>query len=147
MTGYRIAAIPGDGIGYALGLAAARRRHLTSATKSNGIIHTLVFWDEVVAERAAAYPDITVKSELIDALCAKLVLEPHTFDVIVGSNLFGDILGDIAAAVAGEVRRRAVIVRRPAGTSARPGNTRSRSPVEVPGRCSGPRGPHRPPHG
>jgi tartrate dehydrogenase/decarboxylase / D-malate dehydrogenase len=61
------------------------------------------FWDEVVAERAAAHPDITVKSELIDALCAKLVLAPHTFDVIVGSNLFGDILGDVAAAVAGSI--------------------------------------------
>ena len=90
-------------VDYALELAAARRRLLTSATKSNGIIHTLVFWDEIVAERAAAHPDITVKSELIDALCAKLVLEPHTFDVIVGSNLFGDILGDVAAAVAGSI--------------------------------------------
>ncbi len=90
-------------VDYALELAAARRGQLTSATKSNGIVHTLVFWDEVVAERAAAHPGVTVKSELIDALCAKLVLAPQTFDVIVGSNLFGDILGDVAAAVAGSI--------------------------------------------
>jgi tartrate dehydrogenase/decarboxylase/D-malate dehydrogenase len=90
-------------VDYALELAAARRGQLTSATKSNGIVHTLVFWDEVVAERAAAHPRVTVKSELIDALCAKLVLAPQTFDVIVGSNLFGDILGDVAAAVAGSI--------------------------------------------
>ena len=88
---------------YALELAATRRCHLTSATKSNGIVHTLPFWDEVVAERAAAHPEVTVKSELIDALCAKLVLQPQAFDVIVGSNLFGDILGDVAAAVAGSI--------------------------------------------
>jgi tartrate dehydrogenase/decarboxylase / D-malate dehydrogenase len=90
-------------VDYALELAATRRGHLTSATKSNGIVHTLVFWDEIVAERAAAHPGVTVKSELIDALCAKLVLQPQAFDVIVGSNLFGDILGDVAAAVAGSI--------------------------------------------
>ncbi len=90
-------------VDYALELAATRRCHLTSATKSNGIVHTLPFWDEVVAERAAAHPEVTVKSELIDALCAKLVLQPQAFDVIVGSNLFGDILGDVAAAVAGSI--------------------------------------------
>lgn len=90
-------------VDYALELAATRRCHLTSATKSNGIVHTLPFWDEVVAERAAAHPEVTMKSELIDALCAKLVLQPQAFDVIVGSNLFGDILGDVAAAVAGSI--------------------------------------------
>jgi tartrate dehydrogenase/decarboxylase / D-malate dehydrogenase len=90
-------------VDYALELAATRRSHLTSATKSNGIVHTLPFWDEIVAERAAAHPEVTVKSELIDALCAKVVLQPQAFDVIVGSNLFGDILGDVAAAVAGSI--------------------------------------------
>ena len=90
-------------VDYALELAATRRCHLTSATKSNGIVHTLPFWDEVVAERAAAHPEVTMKSELIDALCAKLILQPQAFDVIVGSNLFGDILGDVAAAVAGSI--------------------------------------------
>jgi tartrate dehydrogenase/decarboxylase/D-malate dehydrogenase len=88
---------------YALELARTRRRYLTSATKSNGIVHTLPFWDEVVAERAARYPDVRVDSEHIDALAAKFVLQPERFDVVVGSNLFGDILSDLAAAVAGSI--------------------------------------------
>ncbi|WP_395307552.1 tartrate dehydrogenase [Mycobacterium sp. AMU20-3851] len=88
---------------YALELARTRRGYVTSATKSNGIVHTLPFWDEVVAERAAAYPDVKVDSEHIDALAAKFVLQPQRFDVVVGSNLFGDILSDLAAAVAGSI--------------------------------------------
>ncbi|RZQ63901.1 tartrate dehydrogenase [Amycolatopsis suaedae] len=88
---------------YAFELAARRRGRLTSATKSNGIVHTLPFWDELVTEWAARYPDVGWDSEHIDALCAKMVLEPGRFDVIVGSNLFGDILSDLAAAVAGGI--------------------------------------------
>jgi tartrate dehydrogenase/decarboxylase/D-malate dehydrogenase len=88
---------------YAFTLAQTRRRHVTSATKSNGIVHTLPFWDELVNERAPAYPDVRWDQEHIDALCAKLVLDPGRFDVIVGSNLFGDILSDLAAAVAGSI--------------------------------------------
>jgi tartrate dehydrogenase/decarboxylase/D-malate dehydrogenase len=88
---------------FALELAESRDRKLTSATKSNGIVHTLPFWDEVVAERAAQHPLVALKSEHIDALCAKLVLEPQSFDVIVASNLFGDILSDLAAAIAGSI--------------------------------------------
>ena len=88
---------------YAFSLAATRRGHVTSATKSNGIIHTMPFWDEVVAERAAEHPDVQWHSEHIDALAAKIVLAPDTFDVIVASNLFGDILSDLAAAVAGSI--------------------------------------------
>jgi tartrate dehydrogenase/decarboxylase / D-malate dehydrogenase len=88
---------------FALELAGTRRGNLTSATKSNGIVHTLPFWDEVVAERAALRPEIQVTQEHIDALCAKLVLKPQEFDVIVASNLFGDILSDLAAAVAGSI--------------------------------------------
>ncbi|MFG2078159.1 tartrate dehydrogenase [Nonomuraea maritima] len=88
---------------YAFDLAARRGRHVTSATKSNGIIHTLPFWDELVRERAAEHPGVRCDSEHIDALCAKLVLDPGRFDVIVGSNLFGDILSDLAAAVAGSI--------------------------------------------
>ncbi|GAA0807258.1 tartrate dehydrogenase [Spirilliplanes yamanashiensis] len=90
-------------VDYALELARARRGYLTSATKSNGIVHTLVFWDEVVAERAAQTPDVRWDAEHIDALAAKLVLQPQRFDVIVASNLFGDILSDLAAAVAGSI--------------------------------------------
>jgi tartrate dehydrogenase/decarboxylase/D-malate dehydrogenase len=88
---------------YAFELAASRRGYLTSATKSNGIVHTLPFWDEVVAERAARHPEVRWDAEHIDALAAKLVLQPERFDVIVGSNLFGDILSDLAAAVAGSI--------------------------------------------
>jgi tartrate dehydrogenase/decarboxylase/D-malate dehydrogenase len=88
---------------YAFELAESRRRYVTSATKSNGIVHTLPFWDEVVAERAARHPDVRFDSEHIDALAAKFVLQPERFDVVVGSNLFGDILSDLAAAVAGSI--------------------------------------------
>jgi tartrate dehydrogenase/decarboxylase/D-malate dehydrogenase len=88
---------------YAFELARTRRRRLTSATKSNGIVHTMPFWDEVVAERAAAFPDVEWRSEHIDALAAKFVLQPGSFDVVVASNLFGDILSDLAAAVAGSI--------------------------------------------
>ncbi|TDC40680.1 tartrate dehydrogenase [Micromonospora sp. 15K316] len=88
---------------YAFQLARIRRRHVTSATKSNGIVHTMPFWDEVVAERAAAFPDVRWRSEHIDALAAKFVLQPGSFDVVVASNLFGDILSDLAAAVAGSI--------------------------------------------
>ena len=88
---------------HAFDLAARRSGRLTSATKSNGIVHTLPFWDQLVAERAVAHPGVSWRSEHIDALCAKLVLDPAGFDVIVGSNLFGDILSDLAAAVAGSI--------------------------------------------
>jgi tartrate dehydrogenase/decarboxylase / D-malate dehydrogenase len=88
---------------FAFDLARTRRKYVTSATKSNGIVHTLPFWDEVVAERAAQYPDVRTDSEHIDALAAKFVLQPERFDVVVGSNLFGDILSDLAAAVAGSI--------------------------------------------
>jgi tartrate dehydrogenase/decarboxylase/D-malate dehydrogenase len=90
-------------VDYAFGLARERGGHLTSATKSNGIVHTMPFWDELVHERAAAWPDVRWDQEHIDALAAKLVLDPARFDVIVGSNLFGDILSDLAAAVAGSI--------------------------------------------
>ena len=88
---------------YAFELARSRTGYLTSATKSNGIVHTLPFWDEVVAERAAEFPDVRWDQEHIDALAAKLVLQPERFDVIVASNLFGDILSDLSAAVAGSI--------------------------------------------
>ena len=88
---------------HAFELARTRRSRLTSATKSNGIVHTLPFWDEVVTGVAADYPDVEWDAEHIDALCAKVVLDPRRFDVIVGSNLFGDVLSDLTAAVAGSI--------------------------------------------
>lgn len=86
---------------YAADQARHRRGLVTSATKSNGIIHTMPFWDEVVTDVAGEYPDVEFGSRLIDALAAELVLKPQEFDVIVASNLFGDILSDLAAAVVG----------------------------------------------
>ncbi|GAA0958982.1 MULTISPECIES: tartrate dehydrogenase [Streptomyces violaceusniger group] len=88
---------------YAFALAERRGGRLTSATKSNGIIHTMPFWDELVAERATAHPEVVWDQEHIDALAAKFVLDPRRFDVVVASNLFGDILSDLAAAVAGSI--------------------------------------------
>jgi tartrate dehydrogenase/decarboxylase/D-malate dehydrogenase len=88
---------------YAYALAESRGNHVTSATKSNGIVHTMPFWDELVAEVAQQHPGVRSDKEHIDALAAKLVLAPERFDVIVGSNLFGDILSDLAAAVAGSI--------------------------------------------
>lgn len=88
---------------FAFEFAMTRGKYVTSATKSNGIVHTLPFWDEVVAERGARYPEVRLDSEHIDALAAKFVLQPQRFDVVLASNLFGDILSDLAAAVAGSI--------------------------------------------
>ncbi|MEV0284898.1 MULTISPECIES: tartrate dehydrogenase [unclassified Kribbella] len=88
---------------YALDLSSARRRRLTSATKSNGLVHSMPFWDEVTRERAGLHPGVELVEEHVDALAAKLVLRPESFDVIVASNLFGDILSDLAAGVAGSI--------------------------------------------
>lgn len=87
---------------YAVELARSRSGRLTSATKSNGIIHTMPFWDEVVAS-VASESGVAVDKELIDALAARVVLRPGSLDVIVASNLFGDILSDLAGAVAGSI--------------------------------------------
>ncbi|MGJ5893638.1 tartrate dehydrogenase [Streptomyces sp. V2] len=88
---------------HAFGLAARRGGRLTSATKSNGIVHTMPFWDQLVAERAERFPEMSWNQEHIDALAAKFVLQPQRYDVVVASNLFGDILSDLAAAVAGSI--------------------------------------------
>ena len=88
---------------YAVAQAQARRGILTSATKSNGIIHTMPFWDEVVAEVVGEAGGVKLDKMLVDALAARVVLQPRSLDVIVASNLFGDILSDLAAAVAGSI--------------------------------------------
>ncbi|MFU8855814.1 MAG: tartrate dehydrogenase [Deferrisomatales bacterium] len=89
---------------YAFELAASRkRRHLTSATKSNGIVHTMPFWDERFAEMALRFPGVRTSRFHIDILTAHFVLHPDWFDVVVGSNLFGDILSDLGPAVAGSI--------------------------------------------
>jgi tartrate dehydrogenase/decarboxylase / D-malate dehydrogenase len=89
---------------YAFELARKRaRKHVTSATKSNGIIHTMPFWDERFRAAAAEYPDIRTSQYHIDILTAHFVQHPDWFDVVVASNLFGDILSDLGPACAGGI--------------------------------------------
>ena len=89
---------------YAFEFACGRdARHLTSATKSNGIIHTMPYWDQRFAAIALDYPDVRTDQYHIDILTAHFVLHPDWFDVVVGSNLFGDILSDLGPAVAGTI--------------------------------------------
>ena len=88
---------------YAFDLAEKRRGHLTSATKSNGISITMPYWDERVAEMAKAYPEVTLDKYHIDILTAQFVLNPDWFDVVVASNLFGDILSDLGPACTGTI--------------------------------------------
>jgi tartrate dehydrogenase/decarboxylase/D-malate dehydrogenase len=79
------------------------KKHLTSATKSNGIAITMPYWDERVKAMSAAYPEVKVDQFHIDILCAQFVRNPHWFDVVVGSNLFGDILSDLGPACTGTI--------------------------------------------
>jgi tartrate dehydrogenase/decarboxylase/D-malate dehydrogenase len=89
---------------FAFELARRRpKKRLTSATKSNGIIHTMPFWDEIFREVSIEYTEVEANQYLIDALCARLTLAPEQFDVIVASNLFGDILSDLGPALAGSL--------------------------------------------
>ena len=88
---------------YAFELARLRKCHLTSATKSNGIIHTMPFWDERFSLMARSFPEVRTDQYHIDILTAHFVRHPDWFDVVVASNLFGDILSDLAAAVVGSI--------------------------------------------
>jgi len=85
----------------AFALAESRRSLVTSATKSNASRYGYVLWDEVVEEVHAAHPDVTVERVLVDALAARMVSSPASLDVVVASNLFGDILTDVAAVLQG----------------------------------------------
>ncbi|WP_409523929.1 tartrate dehydrogenase [Nitrincola sp. MINF-07-Sa-05] len=89
---------------YAFELAQSRaRKHLTVATKSNGIAISMPWWDNRADEMATGYPEITVDKQHIDILCARFVLQPARFDVVVASNLFGDILSDLGPACTGTI--------------------------------------------
>ncbi len=89
---------------FAFELARTRtKKHLTSATKSNGIVHTMPYWDARWEKLRAEYPDVTSDKFHIDILTAHFVRNPHWFDVVVGSNLFGDILSDLGPAVTGTI--------------------------------------------
>jgi tartrate dehydrogenase/decarboxylase / D-malate dehydrogenase len=88
---------------FAFELAMKRKKHVTSATKSNGIIHTMPYWDERFAAIAKDFPAVRTDQYHIDILTAHFVRNPHWFDVVVGSNLFGDILSDLGPAVVGSI--------------------------------------------
>ncbi|GGE31511.1 putative tartrate dehydrogenase/decarboxylase [Pullulanibacillus camelliae] len=88
---------------YAFDLARERNGHVTSATKSNGIVHSMPFWDEVFQKVKVDYPEVKTASYHIDALAAYFVTRPEQFDVVVASNLFGDILTDIGGAIMGSI--------------------------------------------
>lgn len=88
---------------YAFEAAASRRKHVTSATKSNGIAITMPYWDKRFAAMSEQYPAIKTAQYHIDILTAQFVRNPQYFDVVVGSNLFGDILSDLGPACAGTI--------------------------------------------
>lgn len=89
---------------YAFEVAKERpRKHVTSATKSNGISISMPYWDERTEAMAAHYPQVSWDKQHIDILCARFVLQPDRFDVVVASNLFGDILSDLGPACAGTI--------------------------------------------
>ena len=88
---------------FAFELARRRRKHVTSATKSNGILHSMPYWDSRFEAIAAGYPDIAADKYHIDILCAHFVRHPDWFDVVVASNLFGDILSDLGPAIVGSI--------------------------------------------
>jgi tartrate dehydrogenase/decarboxylase/D-malate dehydrogenase len=89
---------------YAFNEARKRgKKHVTSATKSNGISITMPYWDEMFKEIAKEYPDVKTDQYHVDSLCATLVAHPERFDVVVASNLFGDIISDLAPALTGSL--------------------------------------------
>ena len=79
------------------------RPHVSSATKSNGLFYSMPYWDERFAAIAAEYPDIATDSHHIDIMAARFVMKPEQFDVVVGSNLFGDILSDLGPGCTGTI--------------------------------------------
>ena len=89
---------------YGFRLAASRpRKLLASATKSNALQHSMTLWDEVVAEVAKEFPDVTFRKYYVDALAARMITHPQTLDTVLCSNLFGDILTDIGSAISGSL--------------------------------------------
>ncbi|WP_105437087.1 tartrate dehydrogenase [Neorhizobium sp. T25_13] len=86
---------------FAFEQARSRRGKLASVTKSNAQKYSMVFWDDVTRQLSAEYPDVEVASYHIDAMAARMVMAPETLDVVVASNLFGDILTDLGAAIQG----------------------------------------------
>lgn len=88
---------------YAFQLARKRRNKVTNVTKSNTLINTLAYWDKVIGEVAAQYPDVAYHKMYIDAATANFVLKPELFDVILTTNMLGDILSDLGGAIMGSL--------------------------------------------
>jgi len=88
-------------IRYAFELARREGKTLTSISKANALNYSMVFWDEIFAEMSRAYPDVPTRSLLVDAAAMFMVKDPGRFQIVVTSNLFGDILTDLGAAIAG----------------------------------------------
>lgn len=88
---------------YSFQLAQGRRKHLTNVTKSNTLIHTLAYWDQVIEEVAADFPDVEYRKMYVDAASANFVLHPEYFDVILTTNMIGDILSDLGGATMGSL--------------------------------------------
>lgn len=88
---------------YSFKLAQKRRKHLTNVTKSNTLIYTLGYWDQVIEEVATQYPDVNYQKMYVDAASANFVLHPEYFDVILTTNMIGDILSDLGGAIMGSL--------------------------------------------
>ncbi len=88
---------------YAFRLAQSRRKQLTHITKSNTLINSLTYWDKIINEIAGQYPDVTHRQMYIDNASANFVLRPESFDVVLTTNLFGDILSDLGGAIMGSL--------------------------------------------
>jgi len=88
---------------FAFELARKRGKHVTNVTKSNTMIHTLTLWDNTIAEVAANYPDVEYRKMYIDAASANFVLHPEYFDVVLTTNMLGDILSDLGGAIMGSL--------------------------------------------
>ena len=88
---------------YAFELAGRRGDHVASATKSNGIVHTMPYWDERFSAVSREFPHVRTDQYYIDILAAHFVSHPDWFDVVLASNLLGDILSDLGAAVVGSI--------------------------------------------
>jgi tartrate dehydrogenase/decarboxylase/D-malate dehydrogenase len=102
---------------FAFEQARRRRGRLIGATKSNGIRHTMPFWDRIFRELAEKHPDIDAELQHVDALAARFVTAPQSIDVVVASNLFGDILTDLSAALMGSIGVAPSANINPAGTA------------------------------
>ena len=120
-------------IRYAFEEAKARRGLLVGATKSNGISVTMPFFDEIFREISSDYPGVEASLMHADALAARLVLAPHSFDVVVGSNLFGDLLSEVTAAIAGGLGIAPTANQNPEGTYTTPFEPIHRSAPDIAG--------------